>query len=140
MQIGDKKSWERTFTLEDVRNFSHLSGDQGAHHLLPDNRGRIMVHGLLTATLPTKLGGEMNYIARTMNFEFLRPVYVGDTIRCEVTITNLSCTAGRLLMDSSVTCINQNGKPVLIGKTQGIVREEAPRTQTPDVSDLIPGD
>lgn len=45
-----------------------------------------MVQGLLTATLPTKIGGDANVLARTMNFEFLKPVFTGDTILCEVTI------------------------------------------------------
>ena len=53
-----------------------------------------MVQGLLTATLPTKVGGDWNYIAREMNFEFLRPVFTGDTIRCEVTITQLEQADG----------------------------------------------
>ncbi len=45
-------------------------------------RAGLMAHGLLTATLPTKLGGDLNYIARTMEFEFLRPVYAGEELRC----------------------------------------------------------
>ena len=46
-----------------------------------------MVHGLLTATLPTKIGGDLNLIANEMIFRFHRPVFAGDTIRCEVTLT-----------------------------------------------------
>ncbi|MDQ2906306.1 MAG: enoyl-CoA hydratase, partial [Chloroflexota bacterium] len=103
MQIGDVHSWERTFTEEDVRLFGELSGDQGMQHVVKDTGGRLMVQGLLTATLPTKLGGDLNYIARQMEFEFLRPVFTGDTIRCEVTITHLEREEGRLLM--SALCI-----------------------------------
>jgi acyl dehydratase len=87
VQIGDTSSWERTFTIEDVQLFARISGDQGVHHMRPDKQGRILVHGLLTATLPTKLGGDLNFIAREMIFEFLRPVFTGDAIRCENTIT-----------------------------------------------------
>ena len=54
MKIGDKISWQRTFTEEDIKTFARLSGDQGEHHLIPDEQGRLMAHGLLTATLPTK--------------------------------------------------------------------------------------
>ena len=56
------------------------------HHVAPDEQGRLMVHGLLTATVPTKIGGDMNLIAREMKFQFHRPVFAGDTVICEVTI------------------------------------------------------
>jgi hypothetical protein len=39
---------------------------------VPDEHGRLMAHGLLTATLPTKIAGDMNFIARQMTFEFHR--------------------------------------------------------------------
>ena len=48
------------------------------------------MHGLLTATLPTKIGGDINFIAREMIFKFHRPVFSGDTVRCEVTILELT--------------------------------------------------
>jgi acyl dehydratase len=122
MQVGDTTSWERTFTEEDVRLFTQVSGDRGEHHVQPDAQGRIMVQGLLTATLPTKLGGDMNYIARTLTFEFLRPVFVGDTIRCETTITELTPAEGRMLMKTTYVCRNQHDKEVLAGHSEGIIR------------------
>ncbi len=124
MQVGDTSAWERSFTEEDVRLFAHLSGDQGEHHVTADSQGRLMVHGLLTATLPTKLGGDLNYIAGSMNFEFLRPVYVGDTVRCETVITRIEQVAKRLQMEINFSCYNQQGKEVLRGSTSGIVRLE----------------
>ena len=60
MQIGDTISWERTFTETDIREFTRFSGDAGEHHLVPDEHGRLMAHRLLTATLPTKIGGDLN--------------------------------------------------------------------------------
>jgi acyl dehydratase len=121
LQVGDTNAWERTFTEEDVRLFAKISGDQGIHHITPDEQGHLMVHGLLTATLPTKLGGDLNYIARELAFEFLRPVYVGDTIRCETTITSLEQQNGRQKMASTITCRNQHGKEVLRGHTHGVI-------------------
>src|SRR4026208_1854739 len=72
MKIGDTLSWRRTFTEEDIRLFTTISGDGGEHHLVPDAKGRLMAHGLLTATLPTKIGGDINLIAREMCFRFHR--------------------------------------------------------------------
>ena len=123
MQAGDTTSWERTFTEEDVRLFGQLSGDQGIHHVESDELGRLMVQGLLTATLPTKLGGDMNFIAREMTFEFLRPVFAGDTIRCEGTITQYEQADRHINMAVSFVCRNQKDKIVLTGHTQGIIRE-----------------
>lgn len=36
-------------------------------------QGRLTVHGLLTATPPTIIGGRLNLIARTMDLEFIAP-------------------------------------------------------------------
>jgi 3-hydroxybutyryl-CoA dehydratase len=123
MQVGDVNAWERTFTVEDVLHFGQITGDQGVHHVEHDEQGRLMVQGLLTATLPTKLGGDMNYIAREMSFEFLRPVFTGDNIRCEVTITHLERVDGRTNMSADGVCRNQNGKDVLRFRTHGIIRD-----------------
>lgn len=76
LQVGKKITFERTFTKEDVALFTEVSKDE---------QGRFVVQGLLTSTLPTKIGGDYNVLARKMDFEFLRPAFSGDTIRCDVT-------------------------------------------------------
>jgi 3-hydroxybutyryl-CoA dehydratase len=123
MQVGDKTSWERTFTVEEVLLFGQLSGDQGIHHVQLDAQGRLMVQGLLTATIPTKLGGDMNYIARNITFEFVRPVFTGDTVHCETTITQYEHADGISRMSATWECHNQHGKLVLTGHTSGVIRE-----------------
>ena len=124
MQVGDTLSWERTFTEEDVRLFARFSGDEGEHHLEPDEQGRLMVHGLLTATLPTKIGGDMNFIARELTFEFHRPVFSGDTVRCDVTLTKIESAEGYDSVSSNWTCRNQHGKEVMSGEAHGVVRHK----------------
>jgi 3-hydroxybutyryl-CoA dehydratase len=121
MQVGDVVSWQRTFTEDEIRAFARLSGDQGEHHLVPDEHGRLMAHGLLTATLPTKIGGDMNYIARQMTFEFHRPVFAGDTIDCEVTLTELEPGDRYARVTAEFVCRNQSGKEVMSGQTRGVV-------------------
>ncbi len=122
MQVGDILVWERTFTVEDVRQFAQVSGDEGVHHMDADEKGRLLVHGLLTATLPTKIGGDLNFLAQEMIFQFVRPVYTGDTIRCEVTLTRLEKEEGHTRLDSEWVCTNQRGKEVLLGNSTGIIR------------------
>ena len=123
MKVGDANSWQRTFTEDDVRLFNKISGDEGVHHVTPDEQGRLMVHGLLTATLPTKVGGEMNFIAREMRFQFHRPVFAGDTVSCEVVIVALEPADKYTNVRSEFVCRNQNGKEVMSGYAQGVVRK-----------------
>ncbi|MFG6117833.1 hotdog domain-containing protein [Thalassobacillus sp. B23F22_16] len=122
LKAGDIITFERTFTKKDVELFTQISGDEGVHHLTPDEQGRLVVQGLLTATLPTKIGGDHNVFARTMNFEFMRPVFTGDTIVCEVTIDNFEKTENnRTAIEASFTCINQMDKEVLKGNFAGVI-------------------
>lgn len=122
MQVGDVISWARTFTEADIRLFSRISGDAGAHHTTPDAAGRLMAQGLLTATLPTKIGGDLNFIAREMTFQFLRPVFAGDTVRCEVIVLEMERMERHTRMAFRIVCRNQHGKEVLTGETRGVIR------------------
>lgn len=122
LTAGDIISFERTFTKEDVEVFTKVSKDQGSHHLTPDEEGRLVVQGLLTATLPTKVGGDHNVLARKMNFEFLRPVFSTDTIRCEVKIERYDKLENmRIAIEASFICKNQLAKEVLTGGFAGII-------------------
>jgi 3-hydroxybutyryl-CoA dehydratase len=122
MQIGDVISWQRTFTDEDIRLFAKLSGDEGEHHLVPDEHGRLMAHGLLTATLPTKIGGDLNFIAREMTFQFHRPVFAGDTISCDVMLVELQTEEEFVRVISRWVCRNQYAKEVMTGEARGVIR------------------
>nr|WP_236782496.1 hotdog domain-containing protein [Allobacillus saliphilus] len=125
MVVGDKIKFERTFTKEDVELFTKVSMDEGDHHTTPDELGRIVVQGLLTATLPTKVGGDYNVLARTMNFEFLRPVFTDDTVECVVTIEELERRdEKRISIMASFICTNQKGKQVLTENFAGIILQD----------------
>ena len=122
LKVGDIITFERTFTVRDVELFTEVSGDKGVHHITPDEQGRLVVQGLLTATLPTKVGGDYNVLARTMNFEFLRPVFTGDTIICEVKIEKYERQENnRIAIIASFLCKNQNEKVVLKGNFSGVI-------------------
>ncbi|WP_028782301.1 hotdog domain-containing protein [Thalassobacillus devorans] len=122
LKAGDTITFERTFTKEDVKIFTKVSGDEGVHHLTPDEQGRLVVQGLLTATLPTKIGGDHNVMARTMNFEFIRPVFTGDTIVCEAVIKKYEKTEkNRTAIVAAFTCTNQKEKEVLKGNFSGVI-------------------
>ena len=122
LKVGDRFKFERTFTTRDVELFTEVSGDEGIHHLTTDEQGRLVIQGLLTATLPTKIGGDHNVLARTMNFEFLRPVFTGDTIICEVKIEKYERQENnRTAIMATFSCENQNQKEVLKGNFSGVI-------------------
>ncbi|MEY2194738.1 hotdog domain-containing protein [Neobacillus sp. BF23-41] len=122
LKVGDIITFERTLTVRDVELFTEISGDEGIHHITPDEQGKLVIQGLLTATLPTKVGGDANVLARTMNFEFLRPVFTGDTIICEVKIEKYEMQENnRTAIMASFLCKNQNEKEVLIGNFSGVI-------------------
>ncbi|TYS65785.1 enoyl-CoA hydratase [Sutcliffiella horikoshii] len=123
VETGEVLTYSRTFTVEEILQFGEVSGDQGRHHVEKDEHGRLMVHGLLTASIGTKIGGDLNYIAREMNMEFLRPVFTGDTITCEATLTNVQQQEGYKQVNVTSIYTNQNGKQVLIGNSKGIIRD-----------------
>lgn len=118
---GETMTYSRTFTAEEVRQFAALSNDEGYHHMVADDDGQVVLHGLLTATMPTKLGGDIDYVARTMEFEFPRPAYTGVEITCEVTATRVEEQDGRTELDTAVVCETEHGDVVLRGRTEGVV-------------------
>jgi 3-hydroxybutyryl-CoA dehydratase len=125
MKIGDSITWQRSFAEEDIRLFNKLSGDQGVHHVAPDEQGRLMVHGLLTATIPTKIGGDMNFIAREMKFQFFRPVFSGDTITCDCVVVELEPAEAYVKVRTEFICRNQHGKEVMNGYAMGVIKNNA---------------
>ena len=126
MRPGDTISWQRTFSEDDIRLFNKMSGDHGVHHVTPDEKGRLMVHGLLTATIPTKIGGDMNFIAREMKFQFYRPVFAGDMIECEVTVVKFEPSAEYTTVHTEFVCRNHLGEEVMTGHAFGIIRKVTP--------------
>jgi len=117
---GEVVTYERTFTESDVREFADLSEDRQPRHLDADEDGRLMVHGLLTATMPTKIGGDLEVLASHMEFDFRRPVYTGQTVRCRVELTDVTAGEARDEVRAAVTCIVA-GETVLTGAFEGVV-------------------
>lgn len=122
IQPGDVYAWERTFTEDEIRAFGELSGDRGIQHVSPDERGRLMVQGLLTATLPTKIGGDLSFIANELSFQFRQPVYAGDRIKCEVFMDEMEPGERWTRLTCSYTCTNQDGEVVMTGSGKGVIR------------------
>ncbi|MFI8826053.1 hotdog domain-containing protein [Streptomyces sp. NPDC053431] len=120
LEVGQVLRESRTVRDEDIVAFADLVGDRGRHHL-PD-QGRAMAHGLFTASLATRIGGRVHFIARRMSWEFLRPVWSGDTITAEVTVRALSEARSGTALELDIEIVNQDGETVLRGESTGLIR------------------
>ena len=122
---GDSYTVERTFTTEEVRRFAALSGDDQPRHTDPDADGRLLVQGLLTATLPTAIGGDLEMLAHEMDLEFRRPVYTGEPITCEWTHETVEAREDRYAVTADVDCRNADGETVLSATIEGFIEADA---------------
>lgn len=118
---GDVFTHDRTFTVEDVREFGQLTGDQQSIHTDPDTDGRLITQGLLSGSLMTKIGGDLRYIARTIDFEFLRPVYTGEEITCEWTVESRTEQDDRYLLENTAVFRNESDEVVIESETTGLI-------------------
>jgi len=82
--------------------------------------GRIC-HGLLVAAMLTEVGGQMGWLASVMNFRFKKPVYLGDTVTCKLTITEIDV---RNRARAFAEYHNGAGAVVLEADLEGIVPAE----------------
>lgn len=120
---GEVVTARRTFDHADVRQFAEATGDRGDHHLEPDDQGRLLVHGLLTASLGTEIGGRYNVLARTMTYRFRRPVYTGETVRCAATFTTVEPRDDGWEIAADLEYVREaDGAVVLTGEFDGIVQ------------------
>lgn len=121
---GDEYTYERSFTVEEVREFGKLSGDQQAIHTEVNEDGELVVQGLLTASLSTKIGGDLSYLARRMELEFVRPVYTDERITCTWRNESVVERDDRYEIETSIECANGDGKIVLEGAISGLIWKE----------------
>jgi 3-hydroxybutyryl-CoA dehydratase len=123
LKVGDTFSVSRTFTEQEVIQFAAISRDYNPVHC--DDRfaevknfDGCICNGLLVASLITEIGGQIGWLASGMNMEFKKPVYFGDTIKCDFTITEMD-ERGRTKAEMVFT--NENGLIVLEAVLTGIV-------------------
>jgi len=117
----------RTFSESQVEQFADLTRDYNPIHFDPrfvavkGLKSRIC-HGLLVGGMVTEIGGQIGWLASGMNFRFKRPVYIGDTISCTVTVTEVD-EKGRARADAVL--INQDGEVVLTAHLTGRIPGQA---------------
>ncbi len=116
INVGQTFSFRRTFTDGDVALFCGVTGDYNPYHqdesfAKESPYGRLTIPGLLTGSMLTHIGGLLGFLATQMSFEYLAPVFVGDTITCTVTIAEKNEEKRRIL--ASAGFVNQDGVEIL---------------------------
>ncbi|WIG58617.1 MAG: MaoC family protein [Ktedonobacterales bacterium] len=120
--LGQTFEFRRTFTEGDVALFCGVTGDYNPYHIDESFAqetwfGRRIVPGLLTGSMLTHIGGMIGFLAQEMSFQYVAPVYIGDTITC--TVTFIAKDAEQRLLTGSARCLNQDGAEVLRGTFNG---------------------
>jgi 3-hydroxybutyryl-CoA dehydratase len=120
----------RTVTEADVVAFAGLSGDFNQIHIDADYAGKgpfgqRVAHGLLVLSIISGLAVQTGVMDRTViafreitEWKFSRPVYFGDTVRCEMEVLGMKPfpRLGGGAVELGLTVKNQKDETVMSGK------------------------
>lgn len=116
-------TFTRTFTRRDVEVFGDITRDYNPVHY-EERFARVkgfpslICHGLLVGSMICELGGQVAWLASAMEFQFLRPVYIGETITCRLTIEEVD---QRGFARATGIFSNQDGQSVLEATLKGFI-------------------
>ena len=124
--IGQKVSFEKTVTEEDVVAFARVTGDAQPLHLDPDfgkrtRFGKRIAHGMLSAgyisaALGTKLAPGWVVVYLSQQLRFRLPVAIGDTITANIEVTAVDEEKRTVTLQTD--CVNQDGATVVQGEAR----------------------
>lgn len=125
---GDKKTFCKRITEQDIEAFAGLTGDTNAIHLSDELakrtvfKGRI-AHGILSAGLISaalsKFPGLIIYLSQ--NLRFMRPVRPGEMIEATAEVLEKIDERGELKLKT--ICRNKRGQIVIDGEAEVMVLE-----------------
>ena len=141
ISIGQKASYSKTCSADDITLFASVSGDVNPVHLddayaQTTQFGQRIAHGMYTgalvsAALALELPGPGTiYLGQEIKFK--APVFVNDTITVELEV--LSIREDKAIVTLSCLCSNQDGKKV----AQGTATVMAPREKLAINKPLLP--
>ena len=97
LKEGDLFEFSRTFSHEETEQFGELTRDYNPVHYdlrWAESKGfkGLICHGLLIGSMICEVGGQAGWLATGMNFKYVRPVYMGETITCSFRILKIEDT------------------------------------------------
>lgn len=122
IDLGDEATFEKTLSESDVYLYAGISGDLNPAHInaVEAEKGifkKRVVHGMLTASLiSTVLGCHLpgpGTIYLEQDVKFLKPVFIGDTIRAEVKVIEKIKEKNQIRLKTA--CYNQKNQIVVEG-------------------------
>lgn len=125
VKVGDKISFSKSVTHDDLVKFADVTGDTNPIHLEEDYAGKTrfgkrIAHGMLSAGFISTVVGiklpqdDETAIYLSQSLRFMRPVYIGDTITTEVEVTAVDAERRRVTLNT--VCMNQNQEQVVTGE------------------------
>ncbi len=134
----------RTITETDVVSFAGLTGDYNPLHTDAEfarqtEFGQRIAHGALVLSIAIGLTYQAGFMEETvmaflsLEWKYSAPVFIGDTIHCEVKIIDLKpmprLGGGKVTL--SVRIVKQDGTVVQRGEWVVLVRSRPQETATP---------
>ena len=126
--VGEEATFTRTFTQEDVQNFSKLSGDTNPIHLDENYArqtrfgGRI-VHGMLVASLISSALGTIlpgpGCVYASQQLSFRAPARIGERLTARVRVSDWDATKGRIILATEV--INDRNEQMIVGEAKMVL-------------------
>ena len=122
MYPGLRFQYQRQVSAEDIADTVRLTGDRGGYHVDPEFARSagfqgLIAPGLFTMSLLTKIGGDVNFLAREFQIAFLKPVKALDTLNAEMEV--LTADPVTQLVTCRGTVTNQDGVRVLESTIKG---------------------
>jgi len=123
LSIGQQASVTKTITEQDIAHFIAITGDVNPLHVDDSFAQRTffkrpIAHGMLSAGLFSYIVGMLlpgtGAIYRSQSLTFLRPVFVGDTLKASLEVVEIDREAE--LIDMQGTIWNQHDQVVIEGK------------------------
>lgn len=127
--IGQKYSFSKQVTNEDVIKFADVTGDQNPLHLDDEYAkttmfGERIAHGMIGAGIISGAigmhlpGPGTTYLGQSLSFK--RPVKIGDTLTVNLEITSIVEKSKFSIATIKTTCVNQNEEIVIDGEASVI--------------------
>ena len=129
LRVGDTFRYHRVFTERETTAFGMITRDYNPVHFEPrwaNAKGfkGLICHGLLVGSMICEFGGQVGWLATGMNFKYIKPVYFGDTVNCEITITRID-DGGRAEAEAFFT--NQDELQVCYAHLTGRIPQKSER-------------
>ena len=112
--VGTVLTWAKRYTDQEVRDYYALSG--APVETLPEH----LPYVLSVAPL-TKLGGDLDYLSRRMDWTAARPIRRDEEIVAELEVTALETTDGGTTKFAFDARIRSGDEIVITGRSKGLI-------------------